>query len=56
MVWGSGKSTRYGGGGGFRSLFPLFKDQVKQNLVMCKYTTNSVQKHDKIDDVITGTL
>ena len=51
-----------GGGEGRRgvdstpSLFPLFEDQLKQNLAACKYVTNSIQNNNKIDRVITGTL
>ena len=37
-------------------VFPLFEGQMKQNLVVCKYVTNSIQNHNKIDDVITGPL
>ena len=47
----SEKSTRYGNS--TPSLFPLFEGQLKQNLVVCKYVTNSTQNHNRIDDVIT---
>ena len=38
------------------SLFPLFEGQLKQNLVVCKYVTNSIQNRNKIDYIITGPL
>ena len=38
------------------SLFPLFKGQLKQCLVVLKYVTNCIQNHNKSDDVITGPL
>ena len=56
---GCERSTRYGGGGGVDftpSLFPLFEGQLKPNLVMWKYVTNSIQNYNKIDDFITGSL
>ena len=57
MEWGL-KNARGTVGGGLHppSLFPLFEDQLKQNLVVCKYVTNSNQNHNKIDDVIIGPL
>ena len=49
---GSERSMRYGNS--IPSLFPSFEDQMKQNLVVCKYVTNFTQNHNKIDDVLTG--
>ena len=42
---GSEKSTRYGGWIPPPSLFPLFEGQLKPNLVVWKYVTNSIQDH-----------
>ena len=36
------------------SPFPLSEGQLKHKFVMCKYVTNILQNHDKIDDVTTG--
>ena len=53
---GSEKSTRYGGVDPTPSLFPLFEGQLKENLVVWKYITSSIQIQNKIDDAITGSL
>ena len=55
MVWGL-KNPRGVWGGIPPSLFPLFEGQLKQNLVACKYVTNSIQNRNKIDDFVTGLL
>ena len=36
------------------SLFPFPKGQLEQNLIICKYVTNCLQNHNKIDDVTIG--
>ena len=37
-------------------LFQLSEVQLEQNLVVCKYVTNCIQNHNKIDDITTGSL
>ena len=53
---GTEKFTRYGGGVDSPSIFPLFEGQLKQNLEVWKYVTNSIQNRNIIDDFITGSL
>ena len=44
------------GGGGGGGQIPLFEGQLKQNFIVCKYVTNSIQNDNKIDDVVTASL